>query len=61
MDTICSLLPCEDAFKGERGDDDLALCGDRLMPLAIGGLRITLELELLKGRRAGFVTEGMGA
>ena len=32
-----------------------------LMFDAVGGLKMTLEFELLKGRRAGFVTEGMGA
>lgn len=63
IDTIWSLLwwPCDEAFKGDRGDDDLGLCGDMLMLDAVGGLKMTLEFELLKGRRAGFVTEGIGA
>lgn len=61
IDTMCSLLPCDEAFNGDRGDEDLILCGDRLIPLVVGGLRTMLEFELLKGRRAGLVTEGMGA
>lgn len=61
MDTMLSLLwPCED-LRGDRGEDDRALCGEKLVFDAVGGLKMTLEFELLKGRRAGFVMDGMGA
>lgn len=59
METGLSLLP-RDAFNGDLGDD-LALYGEKDAPDDDGGLRTMLELELLKGRRGGFVTAGIGA
>ena len=61
---MLSLLPCAKDFRGDRGDEDVAdvaLCGEKLAFGAVGGLNMRLQLELLKGRRTGLETEGMGA
>lgn len=58
METMFSLFRCDD-FKGDRGDDDFILKGEWFVFDIEGGLRMTLELELLNGRRAVFVVFGI--
>lgn len=54
-----SLAPCTE--RGDRGDKDFALYGEKLVPTVVGGFKTTLELEEPSGRRTGRVTEGIGA
>jgi hypothetical protein len=48
-------------LSGDLGDEDLAFVGDRAARDEDGGFRTAFVLELLKGRRLGFETVGMGA
>lgn len=61
MDTMLSLLAWEAALSGERGEEDCVLYGEKPVAPCDGGSRMTLELDALSGRRAGLVTEGIGA
>lgn len=59
METMFSLLLCD--FRGDRGEEDFVLYGEYVAFDPEGGLKMTFELDALRGRRGGLLTEGMGA
>lgn len=61
MGTMFNLFP-SDEFRGMCDEEDgLVLKVEYVLCEVAGGLKTTLELELVRGRRLSFVTEGMGA
>jgi hypothetical protein len=58
---VFNLLPC-DAVNGTC-DEEAGLClnGECALKGAAGGLKTEFEVELVRGLRDGFETEGMGA